>query len=60
MITGKLLIEINFEVANEEELNELADEIKTRIKFLDGVHGAEEVECDIIDDDEDESSESPE
>jgi len=59
MITGKLEIEIIFEVVNEEELNELADEIKTRIKFLDGVNEVGEGMYRYIDD-EDESSESPE
>jgi hypothetical protein len=60
MITGKLMFDVDIEVVNEEALQRLTGEIITNIKRLDGVHGAEEVDCDIIDDDEDESSESPE
>lgn len=54
------MFDVDIEVVNEEALQRLTGEIITNIKRLDGVHGAEEVDCDIIDDDEDESSESPE
>ena len=61
MITGTLVFDIDIEVVNEEALNKLSGEIKTRIECLNGVLEVEEsVDYSIIECHEYKSSESPE